>query len=365
MTAHPNGVLAAEEAIDAPSRHAIVQSDANAMLQAVGTLLGAETADLVGLRGKDRSIEIAAEWARDDCPSSSRRHTLAATVMEEAGLSRPRYRSSNEAPSEGTAFVVELARRNGTPFFLVVQFDRKARLREALPTALSLAPILRRSFALETRLQESERKAAAAMAAIDQDKCGVVAVTAEGRPVVMNGAAADLLSQAKVVQLAHGIVRPTHYSDAIRFHAALDSVTRRGAGFRLRRDAMIMLLNGYGRASSLVVSIAPLPVRARGTADEDPIAIIHLFRPVLSVEGLGAVCRLVGLSPTEAKLAGHLYRGHTIAEAASTMRIKIETARSYLKQIFAKTDTHRQADLLALLYQYSSVVRGNHDYSVI
>jgi DNA-binding CsgD family transcriptional regulator len=203
------------------------------------------------------------------------------------------------------------------------------------------------------------------MAAIDQDKCGVVAVTAEGRPVVMNGAAADLLSQAKVVQLAHGIVRPTHYSDAIRFHAALDSVTRRGAGFRLRRDAMIMLLNGYGRASSLVVSIAPLPVRARGTADEDPIAIIHLFRPVLSVEGLGAVCRLVGLSPTDAKLAGHLYRGHTIAEAASAMRIKIETARSYLKQIFAKTDTHRQADLLALLYQYSSVVRGNHDYSVI
>lgn len=365
MTAYPSGVLTAEETIEVSSPPAGIQSDVNATLQAVGALLGANSVDLVALSGKDKSIEIAAEWSRDDRPSSCRRKALAATVMEEAGLSRPQHGASSEELGQDNAFAVELMRRNGTPLFLVVQFDRKARLQEALPTVLSLAPILRRSFALESRLQEAERRAAAAMAAIDQDKCGVVAVTAEGRPVVMNGAAADLLSQAKVVQLAHGIVRPTHYSDAIRFHAALDSVTRRGAGFRLRRDAMIMLLNGYGVAPSLVVSIAPLPVRSRGVTEDDPIAIIHLFRPVLSVEGLGAVCRLVGLSPTEAKLAGHLYRGHTIAEAASAMRIKIETARSYLKQIFAKTDTHRQADLLALLYQYSSVVRGNHDYSVI
>ena len=365
MTAYLTGSLAIEPVIEheafpdtSPGRR-----ESDAVLQAVGELLDARTVDLVALQEKDRATEAIAGWSRDGQPSCFRTDSLAAAVMEEAGLARPGHRAQNGEVADAATFAIDLARRQTTIFFLVIQFDRRAQRRDCVPQVLGLVKILRRSFALETRLLDAERKKAAALAALDQDKCGVIAVTVDGCPVIMNSTAAEMLSRGDVVQLSHDVVRPTHYPDVIRFHAALDSVAHRtDGGGRPQRDAVIMLLNGNRAAAPLVVSIAPFAAPQHGGSD-DAVATIHLFRPVAAGSGLGAVCQLFGLSPMETKLGGHLYRGKTIAEAASAMQIKIETARSYLKQIFAKTDTHRQADLLALLYQYSSVVRGNHDYA--
>jgi DNA-binding CsgD family transcriptional regulator len=55
------------------------------------------------------------------------------------------------------------------------------------------------------------------------------------------------------------------------------------------------------------------------------------------------------LSPAEAKLAQHLVSGESIEAIAEDLGIAYETARNQLKSIFAKTDTHRQAELVGLL----------------
>lgn len=39
----------------------------------------------------------------------------------------------------------------------------------------------------------------------------------------------------------------------------------------------------------------------------------------------------------------------SLEQAADDMGITIQTARSYLKSLFTKTDTHRQADLIRLV----------------
>jgi DNA-binding CsgD family transcriptional regulator/PAS domain-containing protein len=61
------------------------------------------------------------------------------------------------------------------------------------------------------------------------------------------------------------------------------------------------------------------------------------------------VCQLHSMTPTESRLAIHLAKGLTLAEASAAMRIKQQTARAYLKQIFDKFGVHRQADLIRLL----------------
>jgi DNA-binding CsgD family transcriptional regulator len=55
------------------------------------------------------------------------------------------------------------------------------------------------------------------------------------------------------------------------------------------------------------------------------------------------------LTSREAELAIHLAAGDRIAEVAETMGMSISTARQHLKAILAKTGTHRQAELVALL----------------
>lgn len=41
--------------------------------------------------------------------------------------------------------------------------------------------------------------------------------------------------------------------------------------------------------------------------------------------------------------------GEALESAANELAISYETARNHLKAIFAKTETHRQAELVALL----------------
>jgi DNA-binding CsgD family transcriptional regulator len=56
-----------------------------------------------------------------------------------------------------------------------------------------------------------------------------------------------------------------------------------------------------------------------------------------------------GLTAAEARLASRVGTGEPISRAAEQLGISAETARSQLKSIFAKTDVHRQAELVALL----------------
>jgi DNA-binding CsgD family transcriptional regulator len=56
-----------------------------------------------------------------------------------------------------------------------------------------------------------------------------------------------------------------------------------------------------------------------------------------------------GLTPAEARLASLLASGISLAVAARQLGVARETVRNQLKAIFAKTETHRQPQLVALL----------------
>lgn len=59
--------------------------------------------------------------------------------------------------------------------------------------------------------------------------------------------------------------------------------------------------------------------------------------------------RTWGLTPSEARLASHLATGERLETIADKLRITITTARKQLAYVFAKTGTHRQGELIALL----------------
>ena len=55
------------------------------------------------------------------------------------------------------------------------------------------------------------------------------------------------------------------------------------------------------------------------------------------------------LTPAEAAVAAELAQGHSLKQAARELNTSIWTARSHLRAIFQKTNTHRQAELVSLL----------------
>lgn len=65
---------------------------------------------------------------------------------------------------------------------------------------------------------------------------------------------------------------------------------------------------------------------------------------------------LFDLTPSEARIAVSLASGNALKSAAEASEIKFSTARSHLEQIFRKTGTNQQSQLVALL-KSASVVR--------
>jgi DNA-binding CsgD family transcriptional regulator len=56
-----------------------------------------------------------------------------------------------------------------------------------------------------------------------------------------------------------------------------------------------------------------------------------------------------GLTPAEAKLVIHLVTGETLRSTAAKLSIRYEAARTPLKNIFRKTGTCRQAELVVVV----------------
>ena len=58
---------------------------------------------------------------------------------------------------------------------------------------------------------------------------------------------------------------------------------------------------------------------------------------------------LYGLTPAEAHLAAGLVSYRTLEQIAAERRLSRETLRTQLKQLFAKTGTNRQSELVGFL----------------
>lgn len=215
--------------------------------------------------------------------------------------------------------------------------------------------------AIAAELDQADRRRYALEAALQQSECGVVIISADQTVLFANASAQAILDAGDGMELRRNALRPTRYHDAVRFHAALDAVIAppRHRESQRERGAML-LLERTGAERPLIAVIAPAK---RGHASDvgagGAAAIVRLMRPETSfARGFETICQLHGLSPVETQLVASLARGMTLGEAATSMRIKTDTARTYLKQVFAKTDMHRQTDLLQLFLRYQRAVSG-------
>jgi len=63
---------------------------------------------------------------------------------------------------------------------------------------------------------------------------------------------------------------------------------------------------------------------------------------------------IFGLTHAQARLVVLLFAGASLRSCAEELGIKYESARGYLKAVFEKTGTHRQAELVLTVFQAMS-----------
>ena len=105
----------------------------------------------------------------------------------------------------------------------------------------------------------------------------------------------------------------------------------------------------------LVLHPLPVPPAARSPFLGARVVLVvkDLERDIVVDPAL--LVRLFDLTPAQAKLAVRIASGSSVEEAAAELGVGSETMRKHLKAVFAKTDTHRQGELVALLSKLSGM----------
>jgi DNA-binding CsgD family transcriptional regulator len=286
------------------------------------------------------------------------RSTLSDEVLPRRILERTEFYNDWIKPMGGadSASGIKIVQDRSRMATLCVHYDqrRAEKSHDALaPIFQALAPRMRRALDCNRAVLRNHRSLLGDSLMRNLIDPALV-LDGDCRVLDLNAAAQELSESGRSLRVAAGDRLVLGDAEAqAKLSLAVAAVCSRRPGSIGRHD--VSFRRGPERFS---VSVLPVTQNLReyafsGSASlfiPGTIALVIIRRELVdsSIE-LDALRRRFDLSPQEARIALALRDGGTVAEIAAHLGIAYETARVHLKSAFAKTDTHRQRELLALV----------------
>ncbi|MEH6474629.1 MAG: hypothetical protein V7727_03020 [Sneathiella sp.] len=232
----------------------------------------------------------------------------------------------------------QFAIRNGAQDYL---------LRDQL-TATALSRSLVSAIERQQGQQQSAETAPlleSATAVLNRLPMGVILVTATSQVLFYNGKAKLFLDREDGLILdKNRICRATIQSENKQLAELLSNALSPSSESKNEGD-FAMSVTRNESDTPLTVMVAPI-----GTGVAGKGAVLFVSDPVEPVElSIDAICNLYSLTPAEGRLALGLTNGFKLDDLAEEWGVSMHTVRSQLRQIFRKTDTSRQSELVKLI----------------
>lgn len=204
-----------------------------------------------------------------------------------------------------------------------------------------LSPHLHRAVSLNLHLAQIAMQRDSMAAMLNRLDEGAVLVDADGRMLFANVAAEELLRKGEGLRLAKGRLA-TDAAPLMGTLLAMIANAARGAG------AVLSLPRGDGTAQTVEV----VPLAETGWLPQPPAAIVFIRNPkATALPSQEEIQQTFDLTPAQAALARELLHGDGIPAAAIRLGISRSTARTHLLELFQRTGTNRQAELVRLVLQ--------------
>jgi DNA-binding CsgD family transcriptional regulator len=176
----------------------------------------------------------------------------------------------------------------------------------------------------------------------------LLVVDGEGCPIFLNALAEQLIARHDGLALTHGRLVAASPTEAGELRKLIGEAAAWAGGSAGRRAAEIAITRPSG-GPSLVLRIAPMPHPAMDHVGREKLVVAILVHWAEPAEAVGRFCHAHRLTPAEGRLAALILNGHSLLDAAAELHITKNTARTHMKRIYAKTETHRQTDLIRLV----------------
>jgi len=226
----------------------------------------------------------------------------------------------------------------------------------------TLAPHLSQAYSIHRRLRSQEHHREAAAEVIDRLPTGVIFIGGEGTLVSSNRAAERIFALEDGLATREGHPYATIPSSRHEFESALAGVLHRSEG-GADASRVLRIPRPSGRRAFTAL-VTRLQAASEVGYARDAVAVIFVSDHDDHQEGTQElIVNLYGLTMAEAELAVLLCEGKTLEGAAAHRGVTLNTARSQLKRVFAKTGTSRQTDLVRLVLTGVTNLREANDAS--
>lgn len=186
------------------------------------------------------------------------------------------------------------------------------------------------------------------MRAIDVMPIGVMMIDQEGAVIEANPSARAVIDAAEGLTVANGGLSVELGGRVVKFR---ELISRGEAPGTPVPPGELTLLPVPRQPGQRPLTLLLMPLEQTSEPDvRGPAALLFIGDPERSVRfDQTRIARLYGLSRAESRVAALLASGYRLEQVAETLDIAYETVRKHLKQIFGKTGTYRQAELVRML----------------
>ena len=203
-----------------------------------------------------------------------------------------------------------------------------------------LLPHITRAVQVHRLIGETSALADMACASLDRARVGILHINREGENLLAAGNIS--VAQKRLILSNPG--------DTSKLHQLIASAAVPALGKALLGGGDMKLCSSSGNVD-LELRVIPMPCREMMTDFSMHTGGVAVFvsHPGSLQLPWKRVASSYGLSTAEAKLAVILAEGFSLEEAADRLFVSINTVRTQLKSVFAKTGVRRQSELVAVL----------------
>ncbi len=213
-----------------------------------------------------------------------------------------------------------------------------------------IRPRLVRGGAVSHAPSTSDTTRLPALAALDLFSVGVLIVDASSFLFHANAAGDAILARGDGLSCTpSGWIVARSHAETQRLHRLVAAAASPAAADPSAAVGAVRASRAEVRPP-LLVTVSTLPQARHALPGHRPMAVLLVADlQARAAPPMEALCALYGLTPAEARLTAALAAGQGLRDYATGSGIALCTARWQLQQVLAKTDTHRQSDLVRLI----------------
>ena len=253
----------------------------------------------------------------------------------------------------GDDSIISLLWREGSYFIqLVIQShgDRQPDYSYMLKSVSLLLPHIHKAFEIFHNLEAFKGYSFGFEQTMDHMNSGVILFDGNAVPVYQNHKARQVIASGHELSVISDRLFASSTKKTNRLRSMVQEAIESGMGDQ-EKIRVMAIHNGSAEERGLAIIAVPLHPKIRALEEKAGIYAALLISTIESSSGLDPelLQLLYALTPSEAKLAVCLSDGYSLEQCSEASHISMNTVRGYLKLIFQKTETSRQAELVALL----------------